>query len=245
MDQSGFEVEIIAAESPLRDAARIAAEAITMADRANGAARLAIAGGLPDGFLVQLRMRLSGGDEDASPGYVWPRMKLTWVDEVCVPTSDPRSKRGAVARTGSLAARYAVGHELALYCDGEEPEAAAARFSRQFAQVFDGGLDVAVVDLATMLAIGPTLLPGAVVQRFTAGDDSECLALSAQIVADAPLLVVVAHGRSADEAVGLLRSRSRQIRRRAPGAICVVSDVAATLTTRAAAQPRPLRSAAK
>jgi len=220
-------VEVITAENPLRDAARAAADAITMADRATGAARLAVSGQLRDGFLLMLRLRLAGeeGNEwDASPGNVWPRLKLTWIDEYCVPMADVRSARGTVARSGVLEGKYKLGYELPLFCDGEDQASAADRVTRQFAEQFAGGLDVAVVDLDTMLTLAPASAPGAVVQPVKGRDGSDALALSAEIIANAPLLVVVTEGRSANEALRLLRARSAQVRLRDPGAIYVVSD---------------------
>ena len=224
-------VEVITAENPLRDAARAAADAITMSDRATGSARLAVAGQLRDGFLLMLRLRLAGeeGNEwDASPGNVWPRLKLTWIDELCVPIDDPRSRRGNVARSRVLEGKYRLGYELPLFEDGENTAGAIERVTRQFAEHFAGAIDVAVTDLDTMLTLEPARTPGAVVQNSRTQDGADGLTLAAEIVANAPLLVVVTEGRSASEALRLLRARSAQVRLRNPGAIYVVSDTMPT-----------------
>jgi hypothetical protein len=211
--------------------ARAAADAITMSDRATGSARLAVSGRLRDGFLLMLRLRLAGeeGNEwDASPGNVWPRLKLTWIDELCVPIDDPRSRRGSVARSRVLEGKYRLGYELPLFEDGETPATAIVRVTHQFAEHFAGGIDVAVVDLDTMLTLERARTPGAVVQSSPMQDGVDGLALAAEIVAHAPLLVVVTEGRSATEALRLLRARSAQVRLRDPGSIYVVSDTMPT-----------------
>ena len=221
-------IEVLNVEDPLRDAARIAADFITLTDRTSGTARLALSGELSQAFLLLLRLRLSGREWDASPANVWPRLKLTWIDESSVPLGDPRSRRGAVLRSGAFDAQYRVGYELPLYCDDETPAEASARFAEQFAEHFGGALDVAVVDLATILAQPRPASPqGDVLQLSAESDGTTTLSLSAQLVADAPLLIVIAQGHTAESALALLRARSVSVRRRGPGVIYVVSDTPA------------------
>jgi 6-phosphogluconolactonase len=232
MSETHPKIEVITVENPLRDAARLAADFITQVDRTSGAARLALSGELADAFLLLLRLRLSGHTWDASPANVWPRLKMTWIDERCVPMDDPRSRRGAVLRSGVLDAQYRVGYELPLYCDGETPAEASARFDKQFAEHFGGALDVAVVDLATLLAQSTSESPaGQVVHESLENDATTNLSLSAQLVADAALLIVLARGRTAESALTLLRARSLSVRRRGPGVIYVVSDTPTHATT--------------
>lgn len=106
--------------------------------------RLAIPGGSAL-EAVQVARRRLGGD--------WARVRLTWVDERCVPMADAASNRGEAARGGLLSAGTASpaaedasapapAGVLALFEDGETPAAAVQRVSRAWQADFAGALDV-------------------------------------------------------------------------------------------------------
>lgn len=129
-------LEILPSTRPAEAAAERLARAIAAVDARRGACRLAIPGG---SALAALPYVL----EDLPQG-TWSRVQLTWVDERCVPASEPDSNRGALVRLGLPA----PGEALPLWADGDaSPEAAIERFTRRFAREFAGGLDVALLGL--------------------------------------------------------------------------------------------------
>ncbi|MFO0690265.1 MAG: 6-phosphogluconolactonase [Myxococcota bacterium] len=111
-----------------------------------------------------VRLAISGGSAlevvlRAAPlcGPLWSQVALTWVDERCVPLSDPDSNRGEAMRRGLPAPGFVV----PLLEDGESPDAAVARYARAHADVLGGSLDLVV------LGLGPdghvaSLFPGRV-----------------------------------------------------------------------------------
>jgi 6-phosphogluconolactonase len=77
----------------------------------------------------------------------WEQVRLTWVDERCVPFSHPDSNRGAAYRAGHLDPQDPPGLELPLYLDGETPEAACARVRTAFQRDFQGRLDILLLGM--------------------------------------------------------------------------------------------------
>jgi len=117
------------------------ADAVLAADRARGAARLAIPGGSALAALGAARPRLRE---------IWPRLRLTWVDERRVPLAHAASNRGAAYRAGwagGLGAGRTPGQELPLFLDGERGEDAVARVEAGLAEIFDGALDVSLLGM--------------------------------------------------------------------------------------------------
>jgi 6-phosphogluconolactonase len=100
--------------------------------------RLAIAGGSAAAALGSLRGRL---------GPKWGSVRLTWVDERCVPFANPDSNRGTSHRRGDLAEAAPPAVELPLFLDEEEPAQAVARVEQTLVRDFDGGLDVLLLGL--------------------------------------------------------------------------------------------------
>ncbi|MBI5543007.1 MAG: 6-phosphogluconolactonase, partial [Deltaproteobacteria bacterium] len=74
-------------------------------------------------------------------------LRLTWVDERCVPFDDPDSNRGAAYRAGSLDSSRPPAIELPLFLDHESQAAAVERVIRQLGESFGGGLDVLLLGM--------------------------------------------------------------------------------------------------
>ena len=110
-------------------------------------ARLAIPGGSALEAVCQARRRIVAG--------AWRRIRLTWVDERCVPMADEGSNRGAAVRRGLLAlgngreAEAGPGWVLPLYQDGETPEDALRRVRLGWKDDFAEGLDVLLLGMGS------------------------------------------------------------------------------------------------
>lgn len=119
-------VELRVSEDPVRDAARLVRE--TLAPDV----RLAVPGGSAAAALDEIRRDTS-----------WSTLRLTWVDERCVPLAHVESNRGAALRAGWLDGP----RQLPLYLDGETPGEAVARVRRLLHRDYDDGLDVVLLGL--------------------------------------------------------------------------------------------------
>lgn len=129
-------LEIVPTRDPAQAAGQRLAQAIAQVDARRGECRLAIPGGSALGVLRHVHGFLPQG--------TWSRVLLTWVDERCVPLSDPASNRGALHGLGLPA----PGLELPLWTDEDDnANAALERFCPAFARRFAGGLDVALLGL--------------------------------------------------------------------------------------------------
>jgi 6-phosphogluconolactonase len=192
--------EFHVAPDPAGAAVALLAPALTQCDRARGGARLAVAGGSALAALGALRAALDPG--------VWRRLRLTWVDERCVPVADPQSNRGEALRAGHLDPAAPPGLELPLYLDRETPEAACARVARGLRDLFMGGLD------ALLLGMGEdghlaSLFPGhrwdVAVDVFPVPDSPKPppsrITLALPLLAAAPTPVLLAAGSGKREAL--------------------------------------------
>ncbi len=133
------EVRIVASEDPVAEAARLVAAALTEIDAAAGAARLAIPGGSALAAVGPLRRRLAPE--------AWRRLRLTWVDERCVPFDHRDSNRGQANRSGQLDPATPTGVELPLFLDGEAPAAACERVAGALRRDFAGALDALLLGM--------------------------------------------------------------------------------------------------
>ncbi|HEY3445076.1 MAG TPA: 6-phosphogluconolactonase [Myxococcales bacterium] len=101
--------------------------------------RLAIPGGSAARALAGLPARLGAGR--------WSKVRLTWVDERCVPVGDRASNRGEAYRAGLLERGQPPAMVLPLFEDGESPESACARVLGALKDHFDSGIDVALLGM--------------------------------------------------------------------------------------------------
>jgi 6-phosphogluconolactonase len=133
------EVLVLTSEDPVSEAARILAAALSESDASAGAARLAIPGGSALGAVGATRRRLTPD--------VWRRLRLTWIDERCVPFDHADSNRGQAYRTGQLDPTAPTAFELPLFLGGEDSEAARRRVEDALRRDFSGALDVLLLGM--------------------------------------------------------------------------------------------------
>ncbi len=129
---------LVCAQDAVARAAELLAEVVRAADCASGRARLAIPGGSALAAVAPARALL---------GATWRRVRLTWVDERCVPLADARSNRGTAMRSAALDAGDPPAELLPLLEDGENPADAIARVEAALATRFDGALDVVLLGM--------------------------------------------------------------------------------------------------
>jgi len=136
--------ELLITTAPLAAAADVLARALLAVLEVRDTARLAVPGGSALPALAGARARL---------GDAWQRIRLTWIDERCVPVADVESNRGAAQRLGSLGLSededdgpgpHSV---LPLYLDGEAPGDAVARVEAGLRVEFEGALDVLLLGM--------------------------------------------------------------------------------------------------
>ncbi len=123
--------------NPIERTAEILAAVLGEIVRAGRSPRLAIPGGSAMNAVVPTRDKL---------GTNWEQVRLTWVDERCVPASSPDSNRGTAARAGLLNDPDPA-IALPLYVDGESGSQAVARCQAALDVQFDRALDVALLGM--------------------------------------------------------------------------------------------------
>ncbi len=129
---------VVRSAEPPRAAGRLLAQALLAAESARGVVRLAIPGGSALSALAHAR---------ALAGAAWGRVRLTWVDERCVPLASAASSRGEAYRSRALDPNDRPAVELPLYLDGESGPRAIARVEDALDRIFEGGLDVTLLGL--------------------------------------------------------------------------------------------------
>ncbi len=224
-------VDVYLTASPEPQAARLLAAAIAAADARHGAARLAVAGGSA--------LRALRAAREALPPAVWARVRLTWVDERCVPFASPDSNRGEAHRSGALDAACPPALELAIVEDGEAFDAAVARVEAGLRASFaDGGsvgLDV------TLLGMGPdghiaSLFPGDAPFEEPAGalarhvpdspkPPASRITLSRALLATARVHVLLAAGEGKREALERLILEDPRLPAVGLDGLAIVTDV--------------------
>jgi 6-phosphogluconolactonase len=128
-------LRVVRSDDPALAAAQLLVEALA---RVPDAPRLAIPGGSAVAAVGPTREKL---------GRAWQNLRLTWVDERCVPPADARSNRGSAYRAGALHADAPPALELPLFRDGETPAQAVARVEAALDRGFQGALDVLLLGM--------------------------------------------------------------------------------------------------
>lgn len=221
------EVTLVVTERPLEVAAGLVSGAL---ERCGAGARLGVPGGSALGVLRLVR--------EALPPALWASLKLTWVDERLVKTSDAASNRGEAFHGGSLSKEQPVALELPLVLDGESPERAVERVTASFARDFGGALDVALLGLGEDGHVA-SLFPG----HLALSSAAPVVALanspkppSGRVTLTLPVLarpglerIIVAMGSGKRDALQRLMAGDENIPAARLGRVTVVTDQ--TLTT--------------
>jgi 6-phosphogluconolactonase len=214
---------------PFERAGELLAAAISSVLANKEHARLAIPGGSALGAASAAQLRL-GND--------WRRIRLTWVDERCVPIADSESNRGAAARLGIVriggirAGETSPSLVLPLYEDEETPVSALDRVRRGWMRDFAGGLDVALLGMGSDGHVA-SLFPGgsAPTEGWVAHvadspkPPSDRITLTRAALATAGQLVLVAAGTSKREALQRLLSGDPELSAYGLEGLTIVSDI--------------------
>jgi 6-phosphogluconolactonase len=214
--------EFMSSRTAVQRAAAGIARALIAADLRAGHARLAI----PGGSAVQLMAPLL----PLLPEAVRARLRLTWVDERCVPLADPASNRGAAERAGLVPDCARV---LPLWSDDASPAAACERVVAGLAADFAGGLDVALLGLgedghiASLFPGHPALASDEPVLHIADSPKPPArrMTLGLSLLQRAGLCVVLATGEGKRDALVRLQRADKALPATALGRLIVFTDL--------------------
>lgn len=190
--------------------------------------RLAIPGGSAVAALGPARRKL---------GSAWARVRLTWVDERCVPFADAESNRGSAYRAGALDEDAPPALELPLFRDGETGAGAVARVEAALERDFDGAVDVLllgmgedghVASLFPALAASGRAQGGACVAhvRESPKPPPERITLTRAFLATAGATVLLASGEAKRAALSRLLGGDASLPAHGLPGLAVVTDLA-------------------
>jgi 6-phosphogluconolactonase len=213
---------IVTAMNPNEEAGRLVAEALIDADRRTGSARLAIPGGSALAALGPARARL--------PPEVWSRVRLTFVDERCVPLDSPDSNHGDAIRANVLGSPASV---LPLCLEGEGLPHAFRRVAMALSKDFGGALDVVLLGLGEDGHVA-SLFPGHAASG-TSGPVATMLdspkpparriTLTVPFLATASAIVLLATGEPKRAALERLARRDPSLPASRLGRLTIVTDL--------------------
>lgn len=214
---------VVHSAEPLRAAGRLLAQALVAARGARGVVRLAIPGGSALSALAHAR-ELAGA--------AWRRVRLTWVDERCVPFASAASNRGEAYRRRALDPNDRPAVELPLYLDGESGPRAVARVEAGLDRIFEGGLDVTLLGLGEEGHVasifpgwGPPLVASAAFVTESPKPPAERITLTPRMLKSARSSVLLACGEAKRSALErLLRGDGSLPAHGLPGLV-VVTDL--------------------
>lgn len=190
----GEGLRVIRSDDPVRLAATRLADAVAVVDRAHGSARLAIPGGSALEAVEPAREALGGA---------WSRVRLTWVDERCVPEHDEASNRGTAHRVGALDEKDPPADELPLHLDGESGETSVVRVEAGITRRFQDALDVVLLGMGEdghVASLFPGFAPPAGARvahvRSAPKPPRERITLTPRLLATAAGVVLLATGEA-------------------------------------------------
>lgn len=211
-------------DRPVQEAATKLTHAVRATHEARGSVRLAIPGGSALAALRPARERL---------GPLWDEVRLTWVDERCVPVADPASNRGTAFRSGALDPAHPPALTLPLLCDGESEADALARIEARLAADFEAGLDVLLLGMGEDGHVA-SLFPDfgspadalAAVVAQSPKPPPRRITLTPRLLTTARRSVLLATGASKREALARLARRDPSLAASALDGLVVVTDQA-------------------
>lgn len=223
-------MRVVVDELPFERAGAALAQAVVAVLAEHGRARLAIPGGSALAAATSAR---------ASVGEAWRQVRLTWVDERCVPLADAASNRGAAVRLGLIPVAGNPGDEISpasvlpLFEDGETPQAAVERVRMLWARDFHERLDVVLLGMGEDGHVA-SLFPSRTMPTDgwvahvadSPKPPSDRITLTRAALATAEQVVLVAAGESKRDALERLLAGEAALPARGLPGLIVVTDLA-------------------